>query len=86
MSRSLDGHFESFGSGSILKFMSWILTESHLVLLRRAAAAGHVSAASAEEAAALEEMVENGLIGDGRLTEDGWWREIRLPDLDRGSD
>jgi hypothetical protein len=65
--------------------MTGFLTEFQLILLRRAAGAGHVSVATAKEAAALDELVEKDLIRDGRLTEAGW-RELREADHDRGSD
>ncbi len=65
--------------------MTGPLTEFRLSLLRRAAAGGHVRAATAEEKAALDELVEKDLIHDGRLTEAGW-RELREADHDRGSD
>jgi hypothetical protein len=60
-------------------------TGSRLYLLRRAAAAGHVNAVSAEQMAALDELVERDLIRDGQLTEAGW-RELREADDDQGSD
>ena len=65
--------------------MTGPLSEFRLSLLRRAAGAGHVSAATAEEKAALDELVEKDLIRDGQLTEAGW-RELREADHDRGSD
>jgi hypothetical protein len=59
-------------------------SESRLALLRRAAGADHVSAATAEEKTALDELVEKDLIRDGQLTEAGW-RELREADHDRES-
>lgn len=64
--------------------MTGPLSEFRLSLLRRAAGAGHVSAATAEEKAALDELVEKDLIRDGQLTEAGW-RELREADHDGGS-
>lgn len=66
-------------------FTTGALTESRLALLRRTAGAGHVSAATAEEETALDELVEKDLIRDGQLTEAGW-RELREADHDRESD
>jgi hypothetical protein len=77
--------FESVGGGHMLQPMSGFLTESRLALLRRAAAAGHVSAATAEEKAALDELVEKDLTRDGRLIEAGW-SKLRETDHDLGSD
>ena len=65
--------------------MTSSLTESWLALMRRAAGAGHVSAATAEEKTALDELVEKDLIRNGQLTEAGW-RELREADHDRESD
>ena len=65
--------------------MTGSLTESRLALLRRAASVGHVSAATAVEKTALDELVEKDLIRDGQLTEAGW-RELREADHDRESD
>jgi hypothetical protein len=64
-----------------LKPMIGFLTEFQLILLRRAAAAGHVSAETAEEKAALDELVEKDLVRDGRSTQAGW-RELRKADQD----
>ena len=51
--------------------MTGPLTEFRLSLLRRAAAADHISAATAEEKTALDELVEKDLIRHGQLTEAG---------------
>ena len=64
--------------------MTGSLTELWLALMRRAAG-GHVSAATAEEKTALDELVEKDLIRNGQLTEAGW-RELREADHDRESD
>jgi len=61
--------------------MTGLLTELQLILLRRAAGAGHVSGATAKEKAALDELVEKDLVRDGRLTKAGW-RELRESDHD----
>ena len=65
--------------------MTGLFTHSRLTLLRRAAGAGHVTATSAEEKAALEDLVAKDLIRDGRLTEVGW-RELREADQDLWTD
>jgi hypothetical protein len=63
--------------------MTGSLIESRLALLRRAASAGHVSAATAEEKTALDELVEKDLIRDGQLTEAGWRSFEKLTTIER---
>jgi hypothetical protein len=62
------------------------LTNCRLSLLRRGAAAGYVSVATAEEKAALDELVEKDLIRDGRLTEAGGKSFERLTMIGRAID
>jgi hypothetical protein len=72
-------------SGNMFAGMTGPLTEHPLSLLRRAAAADHISAATAEEKTALDELVEKDLIRHDQLTEAGW-RELREAYHDRGSE
>ena len=56
--------------------MSEDLTAPQLSLLRRAAAAGHVTIVTAAEKATLDELVAKKLILGNQLTEVGW-RKLR---------
>jgi hypothetical protein len=57
------------------------LSELQLTLLRRSAAAGRVRAVTTEEREALDQLVKERFIRDGKLTEEGW-SELRKTDRD----
>jgi hypothetical protein len=56
--------------------MTEALNSYQLSLLRRAAAAGHVSVVTAEEKTALGELIAKKLVLGNQLTEAGW-RELQ---------
>ena len=63
------------------KQMYPLLSELHIVLLRRAAGTGQVRASTAEERDVLDDLVRRQLVGNGKLTKAGWG-ELRKADAD----
>ena len=64
--------FQNYTPVKAANAMTEALNAYQLTVLRRAAAAGHVSIMTAEERPALDELLERKLVLGNQLTESGW--------------